>query len=150
MTRYPLNCSYPPSGRNGGFTLIELMIVLAIVGILAAISYPSYKDSVYKSRRSEAKAALMDLATRQEQYFSNTKTYADTLAKLGITTTTTPGGWYTLVEPSNVPLVSGTIITYTLRANPNNDQANDAKCASLTLTHAGVKSATGTTPAACW
>jgi type IV pilus assembly protein PilE len=145
-----MNRGYPLSGLHGGFTLIELMIVLAIVGILAAISYPSYKDSVYKSRRSEAKAALMDLAARQEQYFTNNKTYADTLAKLGITTATTPGGWYTLIAPSNVPLVSGTIITYTLRANPNNDQVNDLKCASLTLTHTGVKSATGTTPAACW
>jgi type IV pilus assembly protein PilE len=145
-----MNRGYPLSGRHGGFTLIELMVVLAIVSILAAIAYPNYKDSVYKSRRSEAKAVLMDLAARQEQYFTNTKTYADTLAKLGITTTTTPGGWYTLAEPSNVPLVSGTIITYTLRANPNTDQVNDAKCASLTLTHTGVKSATGTTPAACW
>lgn len=146
-----MNRGNPLSGRHGGFTLIELMIVLAIVSILAAIAYPNYKDSVYKSRRSEAKTALMDLAARQEQYFTNTKTYADTLAKLGITTTTTPGGWYTLVEPSNVTPVSGTtIITYTLRATPNNDQVNDLKCASLTLTHAGVKSATGTTPAACW
>ena len=150
MTRHPINRGYRLSGRHGGFTMIDLLVLLVIISILAAIAYPSYKDSVYKSRRSGAKAALMDLAARQEQYFNNNKTYADTLLKLGITNPITEGQWYTLLDPGTLITSGATVIGFTLRADPRNDQVNDLKCASLTLTHAGVKSATGTTPAACW
>ncbi len=138
--------------RAAGFTLIELLIVVAIVGILAAIAYPSYTDSVRKSRRAEAKTALSDLAARQEQYMTNNKTYASTLAQLGIgSANTTPGSWYTLSIP-NTTTATGTttIITFTLQAAPQRDQAQDTKCGSLTLTSTGVKSATGSLGRACW
>ena len=110
MTRHSINRGYRLSGRHGGFTMIELLVVLVIISILAAIAYPSYKDSVYKSRRSGAKAALMDLAARQEQYFNNNKTYADTLLKLGITNPITEGQWYTLLDPGTLITSGATVI----------------------------------------
>jgi len=61
--------------HNAGFTLIELMVVVAIVGILAAVAYPSYIDSVRKGKRAEARAALMNLLQQQERYFTQNNTY---------------------------------------------------------------------------
>ncbi len=135
-----------------GFNLMELMIVVAIVGILGAIAYPSYMDSVRKSRRAEAKTALSDLAARQEQYMTNNKTYASTLAQLGISSaTTSPGSWYTLSIPTTAtPTGSTTIISFTLQAAPQRDQALDTKCLSLQLTSTGVKGATGPLGRDCW
>lgn len=137
--------------RQLGFTLIELMIVVAIVAILAAIAYPSYKDYVYKSRRAEAKAALMDRAARQEQYLQNYKQYAAVIADLNAPTTT-EGGWYTLSVSDTDLDPSGTaVIAYTLTATPNGDQGNDTKCSALTLTSRGVKGITGSsTVSKCW
>ena len=66
-----------------GFTLIELMITVAIIGILSAIAYPSYESYVRKSRRVDAKNALLDLASRQERYFSVNNKYSTTAADLG-------------------------------------------------------------------
>ena len=60
----------------GGFTLIELMVAIAIIGILAAIAFPSYQDSVRKSKRAEGKAALLDLQNRLERYFIDRNSYA--------------------------------------------------------------------------
>jgi type IV pilus assembly protein PilE len=62
--------------RNSGFTLVELMIVVAIIGILAAVAYPSYVESVRKSKRAEARASLMNLLQQQERYMTQNSTYA--------------------------------------------------------------------------
>lgn len=132
-----------------GFTLIELMIVVVIVGILAAIVYPSYQESVRKSRRAEAKTLLNDAAARQEQYFTQNKQYASTLAQLRMNATS-PGRWYSLQEPTVDTSADGTNIGYTLQANPNNAQTSDTKCGSFTLTSTGVRDATGTLPGSCW
>ena len=70
------------STRQRGFTLIELMIVVVILGVIAAFAIPSYQDHLRKSKRSDARAALSDLAARQEQYFLDNKTYTDTLTDL--------------------------------------------------------------------
>ena len=66
-----------------GFTLIELMITVAVVGILAAIAYPSYQDSIRKSRRADAKSALLDAAHRQERFFTENNQYTNVLVAPG-------------------------------------------------------------------
>ena len=149
--RYPLpNRRGAVARRDRGFTLIELMIAVVIVGILAAIAFPSYKDHVYKSRRSTAKAALMDLAARQEQYLQNYKQYAGAIADLNAPTTT-EGGFYGLTVTGALDPSGTTVIGYPLTATPAGDQVNDTKCATLTLTSRGVKNVTGTAGvAACW
>jgi type IV pilus assembly protein PilE len=136
---------------QAGFTLMELMITVAIVGILAAIAYPSYKEYVYKSRRSEARAALTDMAARQEQYFQNYKQYADNRADLNVLANT-PGGWYALsVTIPAGEVVSGFNMGFTVIATPNGDQVNDTKCGTFRLTNRGVRTVTGSQgSAACW
>ena len=74
-----------PWRAGHGFTLLELMIVVAIVGILASIAYPSYMDHVRKGNRAKAQAFLMDVAQRQQNYLLVHRQYADDLSKLGVT-----------------------------------------------------------------
>ena len=133
-----------------GFTLMELMIVVVIVGILAAIAYPNYQESVRKSRRSDAKTALSDLAARQEQYFNDNKTYTDNPTTLDAKfkgKTTTEQGFYniTIAAGGTGSLVS----SYQITATAIGIQASDTKCATLTYASSGSK---GSTPAggSCW
>jgi type IV pilus assembly protein PilE len=114
------------------------MIVVAIIGIVAAIGYPSYQNYVQKTRRAAAQAALTEAAAQQEQYFLNFKTYAPTMATMNMPTTT-DDGYYVL----SVSSASGT--TYTLQAQPTGTQADD-DCGTMTLSKGGSKTpATG-----CW
>src|SRR5690606_16242997 len=71
------------AGKMRGFTMIELMIVVVIVGILAAIAYPSYRSYVLRANRAEARALLLDIAAREERFFSNNNTYTADLTQLG-------------------------------------------------------------------
>lgn len=84
----PLTC--PATRRSAGFTLVELMITLAIVAILVAIAYPSYSNYIMKSHRADAKTALLDLASRQERYFALQNNYASTPSALGYAGTAFP------------------------------------------------------------
>ncbi|MES1951488.1 type IV pilus biogenesis protein PilE [Salinisphaera sp. S4-8] len=118
-----------------GFTLIELMITVAIVGILAAIAYPSYLDQVRQSRRADAQSALLQAANRQERYFTTQYTYADTLDKLGMPAVTENDA-YTLN-------VRGDANGFVITATAQNDQVND-DCTSLTINERGQKAANGT------
>ncbi|MGQ3890909.1 type IV pilin protein [Legionella sp. CNM-4043-24] len=124
---------------KNGFTLMELMITLVIIGILTSIAVPSYKDYIVRSRRSDGKAALLDLASQMERYYSERNTYLNaTLGAGGANdvraSNQSPEGWYTLSIPVQ------TASTYTLQASPNNAQATaDTTCQSLTLTNLGAK-----------
>ena len=80
--------------RQSGFTLLELMIVLVIVGILASIAIPSYRDSIRKSNRRAAQAVLMDIANRERQYFIANRAFADT-AELSYSLPAEVAGKYT-------------------------------------------------------
>ncbi|WP_314733635.1 type IV pilin protein [Variovorax sp. CY25R-8] len=133
-----------------GFTLIELMITVAIVAILAAIAYPSYTEYVRRSRRVEAQNLLNDAAARQERYRAQNGSYvtnADDLGKLKLPNgTTSPGGYYTLTVATDD---SGYLMTAT-RAGA---QTSDPKCGNFTLTATGVRDMAAGTPgttALCW
>lgn len=128
------------SGKKyySGFTLIELMIVIAIIGILVTIAYPSYQDSVRKAKRADAQAGILEIANFMEREFTENNSYAGvTIAETGVTSDD-----YTFTNP--IPDLTAT--TYTLTAVPQGAQANDA-CGTLTLTQTGVKDAN---TAGCW
>jgi len=137
-----------------GFTLIELMVTVAIVTILATIAVTSYTSQIQKSRRTEAKSALLDLAGREERLFSTTNVYSDKQAFLGYATggTATITGmsfgnnYYTLtVTVGNPPT------TYLLTATPVNSQAGDTTCGTFSLDQLGQQTINGTgTVASCW
>lgn len=138
-----------------GFTLIEVMIVVAIVGILAAIAYPSYQEHVRKARRADAQAALTELAQFMERHYTANGRYltaananpANAAPALPFTDAPKDGAtkFYTL-EFSATPTASA----YTLRAVPKNAMANDS-CGTLTLAHTGAKGQkAGATLAQCW
>lgn len=135
-----------------GFTLIELVIALTIIGILAGIALPAYQESVVKSRRSDAKAVMVELANRLERFYVDNGQYTDNMTTLG-GTTTTQGGWYTVSITGTT--VNSRMTGYTITATPTGAQAsNDTKCAKLTLTNTGVKGildgdGTGSV-ATCW
>ena len=141
-------------GRSGhGFTLIELLIAITIVGILVAIAYPSYTQMVLKSRRADAKAALLDIAQRQERYMSTANVYATTPTQLGYSGTfpmpiRSGGTAHYQLEMTLTPAVSPTAFAAT--ATPLGAQTAD-RCGAFKLRHTGVQEVTGTLPATdCW
>ena len=136
------------SVRSRGFTLIEVMIVCAVVAILAAIALPSYLTSVQKSRRTDAKSALLAIAGQMERYFTERGTYATATLGSGSTNvypSTSQNGYYTL------SLANLTTTTYTVRAAPAGIQTGDP-CGTFTFTGQGAKGVTGgSKPASdCW
>jgi len=129
-----------------GFTLIELMIAVAIVGILAAIALPNYTEYVKRAARAEAAATLLDAANKQEQFFVDNREYTDVFANLGITDTT-ENGYFKLTIQLNAGKNTFTI-TATAYAGP---VAGDADCTSLTITDIGLKGSTGAKDTEyCW
>ena len=138
--------------RNAGFTLLELMIVVAAIAILAAIVLPSYQDAVYKGRRADGTTALLDLANRLQRYYSENDTFASATIAAGNSTTdvlasaTSPQGHYTLSFQAQA------VNTYTIQAAPAGAQAGDTKCGTLTLTSASIRGRSGTEPdvSRCW
>ena len=131
--------------RARGFTLIEVLIVCVVVGVLTAIALPSYQNQIQKSRRSDAKSALVGAAGQMERYFTERGTYATaTLGSGGVYAATTQNGYYTL------SLANLTVSTYTLRAAPAGPHAGDP-CGIMTYTDQGVKGVTGSLSVSqCW
>lgn len=125
--------------RHSGFTLIELMIVVAIVAILAAIAYPSYTRYVEQARRADGKAALLDAAQRLERCHTQTNTYVDCAFAAA-----SPDGFYAIAATVQEPM------TFTLTATPQGPQAN-SPCGTYSLTSNGTRAVTGSLGAdRCW
>ncbi|MFT5709763.1 MAG: type IV pilus assembly protein PilE [Halioglobus sp.] len=131
---------------------MEIMIVVAIIGILLAVALPSYQDSLIKGRRSDGMSALLDATNRQERLMLDRSTYTDDMEDLGFAANPfiSSEGHYSV---NAVSCASGTIGTcYVLTATPvsSSPQAKDTKCAALTLDSSGAKGATGSASAECW
>ena len=136
-----------PSVRSGGFTLVELMIVVAIVAVLAAVAIPSYRSYNMKANRSAAAQMMLSISNREEQYILDARAYTSVLGSSGLnitqdgwtctpatTATTCTNNFYTV----SVAVTAGTPPTYTVSAVPitGKYQTSDG---TLTLTSAGVK-----------
>lgn len=125
-----------PAKNVFGFTLVELMIVLAVAAILVSLALPSYQQSIRKSRRADAQADLMEFAGQAERVFTQTNSYA------------------TAALPANTAFYTYTFSTaasatgYTIQAEPTSGQDKDG-CGTMSLNQAGLRTKTGTL-ADCW
>lgn len=125
-----------------GFTLIELMITVAVIGILASIAYPSYIDYVIKSARSDAQVMLLEAANKQEQLYLDSRTYTVNMNTLGYPASPalSENGYYKV--SSEVPEKG----QFKLKATATGDHSyRDQVCNTMTINESGVK-----TPLECW
>lgn len=131
--------------KAGGFTLIELMIVVVVIAILTALAYPAYNDQVRKSRRAQAKADLVEYAQGAERHFTVNNSYAN--YQMPGQSPRQGTGYYTL-SPTTLPATA--VTTFTLTATPSGDQTND-RCGTLTINNTGLKTKSGSAPLSeCW
>jgi len=167
----------PPMNRRRnvpGFTLIELMVTLVVAAVLIAIAVPSYSLMLRKSRRTDAKSALLDLAGLEERYFSTAYNYTTAPGQLGYSGTwsatsgiTVGSGYYQILQPAvvaatpagtaaNGSVTAATPATFSVSAIavPGTDQANDTDCARFTVTSSGARTAVNSAnvdnSAVCW
>lgn len=138
-------CMPCPRARQRGFTLIELMIVVAIIAILAAIAYPSYNEYVTKTRRAAAANCVQEGAQFMERYRTTKMTYVGAAI---------PACSADVTAHYNVDLVPAatTATTFTVRAIPQGGQAaRDTKCATLSIDQRGTRTVSGSgTVVDCW
>jgi len=135
--------------QQSGITLIELMIVMVIVGILAAVAIPSYRSYMLRSNRTEAKAELTSTAGALERCYTRFNVYNH--AECGTADALEAGG--TIGTPHGYYVITGVVEAqeYELEAEPQGGQAEDAKCMTLQLNSRNVKGKTGTdTVDNCW
>lgn len=148
--------------KHRGFTLIELMITVAVVGILAAVAYPSYTQYIVRANRSAAQSFMFSVANKQEQYLLDARVYAGGSTALADLNTTAPAevsSKYTITVTCTMPTATGNCTAaagtpaYVITGTPSGNQAtNDTKCGTLTLNQLGAKTKSGTASAVadCW
>ena len=127
--------------KHAGFTVIELMITVAIVAIIAAISIPSYDNYVRETRRADAQISLVRAAQKQEQYHSMNSGYATALSELGLSSESAEG-FYALTL-TNTGCSSSYVGCFQITATAMGPQSSDSSCATLSLDQSGTRSSTG-------
>ena len=130
----------PAMQKNRGFTLIELMIVVAIIAILAAIAFPAFDAQTRKSNRAAAQAQMMDIAAREQQYLSSARQYTGTLTDLSYVTPVEMSKWYG--DPVITVDNTATPPTFTITATPISG-SKQAKDGPLVLKSDGTKTRNG-------
>ena len=142
-------------GRMRGVTLLELMVVIAVLGTLAALAIPSYRRYLLRSQRSEAKIGLMQLQTAEEKYYLQYNAYTNDITGatnanppgLGLITTTETGKYNLSVVLAN----AGQSFVATATPRAGGGQTDDAECSNFTITERGVRGVSGPLAAdVCW
>jgi type IV pilus assembly protein PilE len=146
-----------------GFTLIELMIAVVVTAILATIAVTSYSSFVLKAHRTEAKSALLDMASLEERYMSTNGTYSTNPGDLGYPANVFPivigSQYYNVPAAANLSVTAAVVATatpasFTITATAIGNQLKDTACVSFTVTSAGARTATmqggADNTAACW
>ena len=137
--------------KTAGLTLIEVIIVVLIVAIIAGIAYPSYQETVSRSRRAEGATGLIELRQAMEQNYSLTGAYnikSDGTAL--VISDLAPHARISTNPHYAFSFSSHNATSYTLQAAPQGAVHSGDDCGNLTLTHLGVKGKTGTTSKPCW
>ena len=132
-----------PKATQGGFTLIEIMIVVAIIGILAAIAYPAYQDHVLRSRRNAAAACMLEGVQYMERYYTTNMAYNQDKAGTALAGLPASGCQTDLADYYGVTLESKTATTFSIKATRKGAQLKDTKCGDLTIDQKGTKSNQG-------
>ena len=129
-----------------GITLMELMIVVVIIGILAAVAYPNYRDFAARAKRNEAKAALLQIAVQQERFYLNNNTYTDDITQLGFSSQpfVTDSGSYTI----NIAPGAADASNFAATATYNNMDAELSKCETFQIDGRGTRTSLPYTD--CW
>lgn len=126
--------------RDAGFTLIELMIVVAVIAVLLTIGVPTYRDYMLRGHRANAQAVLTEIAGRQQQFLLDRRAYASTLAELNFTVDSEVAKRYDL----QITIPVGTVPAFTVSAVPKDSQVGDS-CGTLSIDQSAAR-----LPAGCW
>ena len=134
--------------KKNGFSLIELMATVAIVGILASIAIPTYNNYSIKSHRVEGKSLIMEIMQRQEKYYTENNTYTTNLSLLGYSSSPviSEQGYYSVSASAAADGITNNVV---LTAQPVGSQASDTDCGSFIMNSNGQKS-TSTSSTTCW
>jgi len=139
-----------------GFTIIELMFAVLVVGVIVAVAYPAYQNQLLGARRADATAALLEVAARQERFFAQNGNYTRNLGTGGLEldSSTNPAfitserGYYQVSV--NAPGAAPQTYTLTATASAGSVQQNDAQCGDFTITHLGVQGSELGVVQDCW
>jgi type IV pilus assembly protein PilE len=125
------------------------MAVVMVIGILGMIAIPSYRQYTMRAQRTDAKTALLQIATNQERFYLTNRTYSNDAAALGFPGNQTERGSYTL-RIDSADLLTGYTAVATPRAGAPFDMTADTQCTTFSITSQGVRTATGSLPDTCW